>query len=177
MGGKEKMKASISEEAFLGLVLSSIEVYKLECLGLLFGYRMNGGFAIEYAIPYQAADRTHAEVDIRSKYSRRLRTALTALQKWELIGDFHSHPQYGNSKGNVSPSDADISDIDENSIFVIVAINDRKRQQYFEVNKDGTISGVLGDHHIKIACFYKENKKRIRRVHLTCQFATGLYPD
>lgn len=177
MDEKLTMKASISEEAFLGLVLSSIEVYKLECLGLLLGYRMNGAFVIEYAIPYQAAERAHGEVDIRSKYHRRLRTALAALKKWDLIGDFHSHPQYGNSKGDVSPSREDVADIPENSIFIIVAINDRKRHQYFQVNKDGTISGVLGDHHIKIACFYRDNKNKVHRIQLSCQFATGLYTD
>ncbi|MEE8448668.1 MAG: Mov34/MPN/PAD-1 family protein [Thermodesulfobacteriota bacterium] len=177
MGQNMHMKATMSEEAFLGLMLSSIEVYKRECLGLLLGYRMKEGFVIEYAIPYQAAERGHGVVDVLNKYHRRLQTALAALQKWDLIGDFHSHPQYRNAKGNVSPSKEDIRDIQKNSIFIIVAINDRKKRQHFEMNKDGTISGVLGEHHIKIACFCKEKENSIHPVHLTCQFATGLYAD
>lgn len=173
----QRLKASMSEEAFLGLVLSAVEVYKKECLGLLLGYRMKDGFLIEYAIPYQTAERGHAVVDINNKYHRRLRGALGALHKWDLIGDFHSHPQYGPAKGEVVPSEKDIEDMPENSIFVIVGINDRRKHQYFEENKDGTISGVVGEHHIKLACFYKERNNRIRRVALTCQFATGLYTD
>lgn len=173
------MKATISEEAFLGLVLSAIEVYKRECLGLLLGYRMEDGFLIEYAIPYQTAERSHDVADINNRYHRRLKGALEALHKWDLIGDFHSHPQYGPAKGNVSPSNEDIRDVPENSIFIIVAINDRRKHQFFEENKDGTISGALGEHHIKLACFYKDKdgKKTIRPVPLSCPFATGLYPD
>jgi len=174
---RNSMKATISEEAFLGLVLSAIEVYKRECLGLLLGYRLKDRFLIEYAIPYQTAERSHDLVDINNKYHRRLKGALEALHKWDFIGDFHSHPQYGPAKGNVSPSREDIKDVPENSIFVIVAINDRKKQQFFEENKDGTVSGVVGDHHIKIACFYKEKKNKVRSVPVSCQFATGLYPE
>lgn len=174
---RNSMKATISEEAFLGLVLSAIEVYKRECLGLLLGYRLKDRFLIEYAIPYQTAERSHDLVDINNKYHRRLKGALQALHKWDLVGDFHSHPQYGLAKGMVSPSAEDITDVPENSIFIIVAINDRRKQQFFEENKDGTISGVVGGHHIKIACFYKEKNSRVRRVPVSCQFATGLYPD
>lgn len=171
------MKATISEEAFLGLVLSAIEVYKRECLGLLLGYRMDGGFLVEYAIPYQTAERGHNGVGIKDKYGRRFREALKALHKWDLVGDFHSHPQYGLAKGNPSPSCDDVQDIREDSLFIIIAINDRLKRQPFTENRDGTISGVLGDHHLKLAAFYKGQGRRIARVPLTCQFATGLYTE
>jgi len=49
------MKVFLSEAAFMGLVLSSIEVYKKECLGLLLGYKLEDRYIVEYSVAYQSA--------------------------------------------------------------------------------------------------------------------------
>jgi hypothetical protein len=51
------MKLFLSESAFMGLILSSIEVYKKECLGLLLGYKLEDRFIVEYTVAYQSAKR------------------------------------------------------------------------------------------------------------------------
>ena len=63
------MIAYISQNAFWGLLISAVEVYKRECFGLLIGYRDRRGpedmYIVEHALPYQTAGRRHKGVVLR----------------------------------------------------------------------------------------------------------------
>ena len=60
------MTAYISQNAFWGLLISAVEVYKRECFGLLIGYRDRKGpeemYIVEHAVPFQSAGRKHKGV-------------------------------------------------------------------------------------------------------------------
>ncbi len=60
------MIAYISQNAFWGLLISAVEVYKRECFGLLIGYRDRRGpdemYIVEHALPFQSAGRKHRGV-------------------------------------------------------------------------------------------------------------------
>jgi len=51
------MKVYLSENAFMGLLISSAEVFKRESLGYLLGYRLHDRFIVEYAFGLQTARR------------------------------------------------------------------------------------------------------------------------
>ena len=50
---RNNLDVYLSDKAFLGLVLSAIEVYKKECMGALLGYNAYNRIVVKYAIPYQ----------------------------------------------------------------------------------------------------------------------------
>jgi hypothetical protein len=52
----------LSDKGLMGILLSSVEVYKLECHGALLGTKTRSRIIVEYAIPFQAAERKFAEV-------------------------------------------------------------------------------------------------------------------
>lgn len=63
----------LSDKAFIGMVLSAVEVYKKEYMGALLGYNLRKRIVVEYAIPYQTAKRKPTEVEpnwSREKYRK-----------------------------------------------------------------------------------------------------------
>ena len=51
----------LSENAFLGVALSAVEVFNKECLGILTGYRSGGsGIVAQRAVALQSAARSRA---------------------------------------------------------------------------------------------------------------------
>ncbi|HEX3034625.1 MAG TPA: Mov34/MPN/PAD-1 family protein [Thermodesulfobacteriota bacterium] len=163
------MKVFLSESAFMGLILSSIEVYKRECLGLLLGYKLEDRFIVEYSITYQSAKRMRNGVSSNHLRHTRIEKVLSRFDRLELLGDFHSHPQYGLYKGIPQPSPLDINDMKEGKLYMIVAINDNERLVHWGENRDGTISGTLDNFHFKISAYHFDGK-RIRRSQIKCPF-------
>ena len=70
------MTAYISQNAFWGLLISAVEVYKRECFGLLIGYRDRKGpeemYIVEHAVPFQSAGRRHRGVVSNPRAHRRI---------------------------------------------------------------------------------------------------------
>lgn len=163
------MKVFLSEAAFMGLVLSSLEVYKKECLGLLLGYKLEDRYIVEYSVAYQSAKRMRNGVSPNRLRHSRIEGVLPKFDKLELLGDFHSHPQYGSLKGIPKPSSLDINDMKQGKLYMIVAINDNEHSVRWRENQDGTISGTLNDFHFKISAYnFEENKTR--RILIKCPF-------
>ncbi len=167
------MKVFISEAAFMGIILSSIVVYKKECLGLLLGYRLEDRFIVEYSVAYQSAKRKTNGVSPNHIRHSRIESILPKFDKLQIIGDFHSHPQYGSLKGVPRPSPTDISDMKAGNVYLIVAINDNRRSVKWQENKDGTISGTLNDFHFKISAYHFEGN-RLRKSPIKCPFCLAL---
>ena len=164
------MRVFLSEAAFMGLALGSVEVYKKECLGLLLGYKLEDKFIVEYSIVYQSAKRSRNGVSPDRLRHSRIEGVLPKFHKLELLGDFHSHPQYGDLKGIPTPSPLDINDMEQGKLYLIIGINDNRRSMRWRENGDGTISGTLSDFHFRIAAYYYEGK-RAKRVQIICPFA------
>ncbi|MEO0225697.1 MAG: Mov34/MPN/PAD-1 family protein [candidate division WOR-3 bacterium] len=177
MAKEDLIECFINPPAFTAIVTSVVEVYAKETIGFLVGVRGENKFIIEYAIPYQTADvgYTHAEVDW--KRAERVNEVLKLVgEGLEFIGDFHSHTQFGQSLADIKPSPTDLISTKEGEIYLIIAVNRRKRAQPWREHPDRTISGTIRDYHIKIGGYtvIKMGFKSYRKVKIRCPAVTGL---
>ncbi len=156
------MKVYLSESTFLGLLLSAAEVYKKECLGYLLGYSLEDRFIVEHAFSLQTATRRHRGVAMKERNQKRIEEILERFAKLQIIGDFHSHTQYGDTKGLFIPSPDDIKSMVTGQIYLIIAVNDIDKVYPWSENRDGTISGSVGKMFFKIAAYYLARKKNTK---------------
>ena len=163
----------VSEEAFMTMVLSSVEVYKRECLGVLLGTKSLGRILVEYAIPLQSSKRGFIEVETDWRRELKVLSVLPKLVHLEKLGYFHSHPQFGDSKGLPQLSDQDKKSMSAGEIDVVVAINDSARSRRWSETRNG-LAGSLGDYSITISGYYKRKKdESIVRYRIVCPYAVG----
>lgn len=165
--------AYIKERAFLAMVLSSIEVYKHETLGLLLGYKGGNEFIVEYAIPFQTSIKGYSWVSPKPTISERIKELVKNLPV-QVIGDFHSHTEFGEHKAVPIPSGDDIADMEKGNIYIIVAVNDKEKDEKWGYGKNGEISGTLGDYHLSIAAATLKGSYSYERVKIVCPSATGI---
>ncbi len=167
------MRVYLSENAFIDLLLSSAEVYKRECLGFLLGYKLEDRFIIEHAFSFQTAHRKHKGVVSRDISHKKIDPILARLDRIQIIGDFHSHTQFGTMKGLPFPSLEDIDGMKPDHIYLIVAINNYKKTMSWAENRDGTISGTVGDFFFKISAHYMIGRSAVRKAKIHCPFPPG----
>ncbi|MBI4685371.1 MAG: Mov34/MPN/PAD-1 family protein [Nitrospirae bacterium] len=167
------MRVYLSENAFIDLLLSSAEVYKKESLGFLLGYKPEGRFIIEHAFSFQTARRKHKGVIFQHKNHKKIEPILEKFDRLQIIGDFHSHTQFGVTKGLPIPSEEDTNEMKEGQVYLIVAINNNEKTLNWGENRDGTISGSVGDFFFKIAAYYLKGANNIKRARIHCPFPPG----
>lgn len=169
-----KTQIILSDKAFVGIVLSSIEVYKKECLGILLGIKSQGKIIVEYAVPFQAvAKRTYSEVWPHPKKMIKIEEAIPKLMHLEYLGDFHSHPQFGDKKGFAQLSETDKVSMEETNIEIVAAINTSKHRTGWRIT-NGELAGCVCDYNIRLAGFYKKNKGGlIKKLDIVCPYAVG----
>jgi len=171
------VNAYISQNAFWGLLISAVEVYKKECFGLLIGYRDRKGdadmYIVEHAIPYQTAGRRHKGVVSNPRAHRRIERFLANMPHLSVIGDFHSHTMWGYSKAASKPSDVDLEGMAPQNVYLIVSINDRLREVPFNYNDDGSLSGTTNDHYFRLAAYAVTESGEARRMAILCPYAIG----
>jgi proteasome lid subunit RPN8/RPN11 len=166
------MRVYLSENAFIDLLLSSAEVYRRECLGYLLGYRLEDRFIVEHAFSFQTANRRHKGVVVHEKNHKKIAPILEKLDKLQIIGDFHSHTQFGPTKGLPFPSEEDIAGMKQGQVYLIIAINNNEKTMEWGENRDGTISGSVGNFFFKISAYFlKMNTSKRARIH--CPFPPG----
>jgi len=167
------MRVYLSENAFIDLLLSSAEVYKKECLGFLLGYQLEDRFIVEHAFSYQTADRKPKGVVSLDRSHRKIAPILQKFDRLQIIGDFHSHTQFGTTKGLPHPSDEDLASMTPGQIYLIIAINNTRRTMKWAENADSTVSGTVSDYFFKIAAYYLYGKSLARRARIHCPFPPG----
>jgi len=167
------MRVYLSENAFIDLLLSSAEVYKRESLGFLLGYKPEGRFIIEHAFSFQTARRKHKGVIFQHKNHKKIEPILEKFDRLQIIGDFHSHTQFGVTKGLPIPSDEDIKEMKDGQVYLIIAINNNEKTLFWGENRDGTISGSVGDFFFKIAAYFLGGSSGIKRARIHCPFPPG----
>ncbi len=171
------MTAYISQNAFWGLLLSAVEVYKRECFGMLVGYRDRRGtdetFIIEHAIPFQSAGRRHKGVVSNPRAHKRIERFLSNIPQLSVIGDYHSHTMWGYSRAASHPSDTDLEGMAPEHIYVIVSVNDRLREVPWNYNDDGSLSGTTDEHHFRLTAYAVTEAQEPRRVAILCPYAIG----
>lgn len=168
-----RMKVYLSENAFMGLLLSSAEVFKRECLGYLLGYRLDDRFIVEYAFGLQTARRKRRGVIFHHRDQKKIEPILSNFVKLQIVGDFHSHTPYGNTKGIPVPSPQDIREMEKDNLYIIIAINELEKTKPWKENKDGSISGSMGDLFFKISAYFYIDSIH-QRAPIYCPFPPGL---
>jgi proteasome lid subunit RPN8/RPN11 len=166
------MEVYLSENAFVGLLVSSVEVYRRECFGVLLGHREPERVMVDFVVPYQTATRKFQEVHMGWQRGQRVEEAVRAASRWELVGDYHSHPMYRTKKGTTRLSRVDVSDFQEGGTSIIVAINDGHRRQPWGYVEGGLIAGSINGYLLRLAA-YNKNGETILRVPLICPYAAG----
>ena len=166
------MEVYLSENAFIGLLVSTVEVYRRECFGILLGHREPERIMVDFVVPYQSAQRKFQEVHMDWHRSQRIEEAVRVTSRWEMVGDYHSHPMYGEKKATTKLSGVDIKDFRDEGTSIIVAINDGHRQQHWGYVKGGLISGSINGYSIRMVSYHKEGEA-IVRVPLVCPYAVG----
>ena len=171
------MIAYISQNAFWGLLISAVEVYKRECFGLLIGYRDRRGpeemYIVEHALPFQSAGRKHRGVVSNPRAHRRIERFLSNIPQLSVIGDFHSHTMWGYSRAASRPSDTDLEGMTKENVYVIVSINDRLREVAWNYNDDGSLSGTTDDHYFRLTAYTMTAAGEPRRTTILCPYAIG----
>lgn len=171
------MIAYISQNAFWGLLISAVEVYKRECFGLLIGHldRQPGKemFVVEHAIPFQSAGRKHKGVVANPRAHRRIERFLANLPQMSVIGDFHSHTMWGYTRAASHPSDTDREGMQTDNVYVILSVNDRLREVPWNYNDDGSLSGTTDDHYFRLTAYTVTEAGETRRISILCPYAIG----
>lgn len=168
------MRVYISENAFIDILISSAEVYKKECLGFLLGYKLEDRFIVEHAFSVQTANRKHKGVVYNQKNHKKIEQILLRFDKLQIIGDFHSHTQFGPTKGLPIPSEEDISGMILDRIYLIAAINNNEKTMPWGENRDGTISGSVSDFFFKISAHFLNGNSSVKRATIHCPFPPEL---
>jgi hypothetical protein len=165
-------KIFLSDRAFMSIILSSVEVYKKECHGTLLGIQTTGLIIVEYAIPFQAAERKYAEVTPNWRRELKVNEIIPKLAHLQKLGYFHSHPKFGEHRGFAKLSESDKQYMQETEIEIVVAINDAKKSLKWTESKNGLV-GTLGKYHIRIAGFYKKKDGEIKNYRIMCPYVVG----
>jgi proteasome lid subunit RPN8/RPN11 len=171
------MTAYVSQNAFWGLLISAVEVYKRECFGLLIGYRDHKAgddmFIVEHAVPYQTAGRRHKGVVNNPRAHKRIERFLRNIPHLSVIGDFHSHTMWGYSRAAAHPSQTDRQGMAPENVYVIVSVNDRLREVPWSYNDDGSLSGTTDDHYFRLTAYTVTPSAETRRSPILCPYALG----
>ncbi|MBI4471224.1 MAG: Mov34/MPN/PAD-1 family protein [Acidobacteria bacterium] len=168
------MEVYISANAFWALLISTVEVYKKECFGLLLGYRDNSNiYIVEHAISYQTANRRHTSVEKNGRASRRINKFLANVPHLSVIGDFHSHTGWGDLKGVGNLSSQDVYDMVPENLNIIIVANDKRRASAWQYNGDGTLSGTVDDYHFRIGGYFLDESLKPKRANIFCPYAIG----
>ena len=77
------------------------------------------------------------------------------------------------TKGLPIPSDEDIKEMKDGQAYLIVAINNNEKTLNWGENRDGTISGSVGEFFFKIAAYFLSSSSGIKRARIHCPFPPG----
>lgn len=148
----------IEKEPFLNMVLASIETFRRECFGLIFGTvptRTHNYFLIDNVVAVQLAKkRKNSEVD-QSRGSKERMSAIFNQYPtlFNPIGDFHSHTEWGNIERFAKLTDTDAADMVKNNMPLCVLINivtRGKEKMIWESTHSGGTRGSLGKYKYQI---------------------------
>jgi proteasome lid subunit RPN8/RPN11 len=168
------------ETPFSIMIVSAVEVFAKECLGLLLGTRAWHSLdrtrraIVEQVVPFQTAERERDQVSIEKKPEFRCRNMFYKLGPLEPLGNFHSHPD---AQPILSEADKECMEIGD--IEVVVGISKKRKSVPWSYNiRKKELSGVLGDFRFDIAtyvCFKSPvGSREFQRINLVCPFALGI---
>jgi proteasome lid subunit RPN8/RPN11 len=159
------------------MILSCVEIFKREALGYLIGYKTPELFIVEHAIPFQTAKRGYVWAEVPEKRLERVRELAERFRThFDIIGDFHSHAQLGDSPGTPEPSGDDIASMEKGKVYLIVAINKCGEEECLKWHNTETLTlkGSIRGYIIEIAAFELQGKTKCVKIPVYAPFATGI---
>jgi len=100
---------------------------------------------------------------------------LSKFVKLQIVGDFHSHTPYGDEKGIPIPSNEDVKGMEKDNLYIIIAINELHTTKSWKENRDGSISGSMGNFFFKILAYFCPDANGIpKKSRIYCPFPPGL---
>lgn len=156
----------IEKEPFLNMILASVETFKRECFGYVFGHKPSKGrrsYVITSITAVQLAKkRRNSEIE-QSKLSENNMKGcfLQYPTLYRVIGDFHSHPEWGSHKREAGLSEADIADMLKTgySLGIVIKISSiNKERILWQRASGGGIKGSLGKYkfHLNVCRIVKD---------------------
>ncbi|MDI6851814.1 MAG: Mov34/MPN/PAD-1 family protein [bacterium] len=170
----------IEPPAFLSMIVSAVETYKLENYGLLLGYKLNYGYVIEHAIPIVSAKRSPFSVELNRKRERRVIEIIKNLQMGlEIIGDFHSHTGLKNLPAEAVPSPDDLDTMERGKVYIIISVNESpfKSQAFSKwsyLNEGTGIKGTVWGLNIEVKAYELVSETKFHELKLICPVAAGV---
>lgn len=153
----------IEKEPFLSMLLAAVDPFKKECYGYIFGKkpsRKNNRYLVTNVQIIQSVVRPKefTEIDHMKRSKKRMFEIFRAYPGlYPLVGDFHSHPEYGPDPRSVELSDFDISDMAESrwcEITCVTRISSRSRERLgWIIKTDGGARGSYGDYVVDINAY------------------------
>ncbi|MEO0246536.1 MAG: Mov34/MPN/PAD-1 family protein [candidate division WOR-3 bacterium] len=170
----------IEPPAFLSMIVSTVETYKLENYGLLLGYKLTYGFVVEHAIPIISAKRSVYSVGFNKKRERRVLEIIRNVQMGlEVVGDFHSHTGLKNWPAEPVPSPDDVASMERGKVYIIISVNESRftkvafsSWQYIQEGT-GLKATLLGLEMVMKAYEYTGDDK-VSELRVICPLATGI---
>lgn len=162
---------TLSEDAFISLVTSCVEVYKKESFGILLGIMHRKHYMVIDTINYQSAKRGYVEVSVTPNKVKRMNYVLKRVTDLRVIGDFHSHPD-----GPEYLSETDYDEIAKSGtpLSVLVVVKKSRKHRKWEVHKDLSVSGNIGSRFfVKILAFEFDGRE-IYPIKIICPYIKEL---
>jgi len=172
------MSIYISENAFISLTLSAIETSIVcEANGILLGYivknRNKNRYFIENAIPYQLADRTETSSKILEKRRKRLYRVFLNYTKYDIIGEYHTHP---NGTTQLSNADKEFIKTSGYNLEIVISITKDGNTKIDNWRyKNNTLLGNIDKYNIQIAGWQVTNVL-VKHI-IRCPYAVGFSND
>lgn len=169
------MRALLKKPALLSILCATVETFKKESLLFILGHTKNENFIIEYAVPMQTAKRNFKLVenkDYRKKLIMELSTFL--WKNSQIIGDAHSHAEFGENQYAAQPSKEDENDAKKDKVYIILEISTKKKAQKWQKTKRRGILGTLGKYKFEINAFWAPEDKKLEQIPLICSSAYRL---
>ena len=162
---------TLSEDAFISLVTSCVEVYKKESFGILLGIMHRKHYMVIDTINYQSAKRGYVEVSVTANKVKRMNYVLKRVTDLRVIGDFHSHPD-----GPEYLSETDYDEIAKSGtpLSVLVVVKKTRKHGKWEIHKDLSVSGNIGSKFfVKIMAFEFDGRE-IYPIKIICPYIKEL---
>lgn len=171
------MKVYILENAFWNLLLSSIEVYPKECLGLLIGSLDKARAIVHHAVVFQTAKRFPKGVYFpKDKVHQQVVDFLKeCMPHNRIMGDFHSHTR----EADYAPSSQDQKAMESKQVYIVVQVYKKKRSAPWRYNYDHTLLyGTTREFYFKISCWYREHLgEPFKLTEIICPYAAGFITE
>jgi proteasome lid subunit RPN8/RPN11 len=158
----------VRNEAFVNMLVSSLEVYKKEAYGILLGKRSGSDYIIRQAFTYQSARRHYDWVVIDPRRRNRIDLLLRHLMRYQFIGDYHSHIDWPSHLSNEDKREMREQDI---PLSLLLLVKDaRRRSKWRFLASDQSLTGTVADRYfVKLYAFeYDSDQGRIRKLRVKC---------